>query len=150
MTASRFPLYVKSSIDKLAFDLGSSNDLPVVDLDSAALVAELLDSDQTAILWAMGNLSESPMDPLWYVDFDIGVKTSHDPAQYKSLDVTSMIASAFGVNTNIQIKDYSGDNPPTEVFGNLVITSIVASPSQPDRLSGIRLLSVQGRAIRKI
>lgn len=146
--SSKFPLCVKSSLDFFANQLASDLDLPLVDLDSAGLVAELLESDQTAVVWAIGSLSEMPMDPLWYVDFDIGAKTSVDPAQYKSLDVVSTLASAFKVGTSIDIKDYSGDVAGTSLLGQLFVTNVVASPSQPDRLSGIRLINVQGRIMR--
>lgn len=150
MSSIKFPLFVKSSIDHLAVQLADSNDLPVVDLDSAGLVAELMESDQTAIVWAIGGLSEGPMDPLWFLDFDIGVKTSHDPAQYKSLDVTSLLTDVFRVGSSIPVRDYSGDTASEQVYGEIFITNTVASPLQPDRLSGVRLLNVQARVIRRI
>lgn len=144
---SKFPLQLKSTIDYVALQTANGLGLPVVDMDSAGLFAELLDSDQTAVLWAIGNISENPVDPLWYVDFDVGAKTSLDPAQYKSLDLVSTLSSAFKVGTEIEIKDYSGDMVGPLV-GRLFITNVMASPSQPDRLSGIRLLNVQARAMR--
>lgn len=143
----KFPLYVKSSIDHLATQIAAGLGLPVIDLDSAGLFAELLDSDQTAIVWAIGTLSEAPLDPLWFLDFDIGAKTSLDPAQYKSLDVLSELSAALRVGAEIMVRDYTGDiaGPPA---GRLFVSGVVASPSQPDRLSGLRLLNVQARAIR--
>lgn len=145
---SKFPLYVKSTLDFVANGIATDLGLPLVDLDSAGLVAELLDSDQTAVVWAIGSLSEAPVDPLWYVDFDIGVKTSVDPAQYKSLDVISELTAGFRVGTVISIRDYTGDVVGQETLGQLFITGVIASPSQPDRLSGIRMLNVQGRVLR--
>lgn len=144
---AKFPLCVKSTLDFVTTQLATELGLPVVDMDSAGLFAELLDSDQSAIVWAIGSLSEAPIDPLWYVDFDIGAKTSLDPAQYKSLDIVSEISDAFKVGTEFVIKDYSGDTAGA-MQGRLFVTAVVASPSQPDRLSGVRLINVQARAIR--
>lgn len=144
---AKFPLCVKSTIDYVTMQLANELNLPVVDMDSAGLFAELLESDAPAIVWAIGSLSEAPIDPLWYVDFDIGAKTSLDPAQYKSLDIVSEISDTFKVGTEYLIKDYSGDTVGA-VQGRLFITAVIASPSQPDRLSGVRLINVQARAIR--
>ena len=145
---SKFHLYLKSSIDHKAVQIANTLGIPVVDLDSSGLVAELLESDAPAVVWAMGNLTEAPMDPLWFLDFDIGAKTSHDPAQYKSMDITGVLADAFRVGTTIQVRDYTGDTPGTEVHGEVIINGVAASPSQPDRLSGVRLINVQARAVR--
>lgn len=144
---AKFPLCVKSTLDFVTTQLANELDLSVVDMDSAGLFAELLDSDQSAIVWAIGSLSEAPIDPLWYVDFDIGAKTSLDPAQYKSLDIVSEISDAFKVGTEFIIKDYSGDTVGA-THGRLFVTAVIASPSQPDRLSGVRLINVQARAMR--
>lgn len=144
---AKFPLCVKSTIDYVTMQLANGLSLPVVDMDSAGLFAELLGTDQTAIIWSIGNLSEAPVDPLWYVDFDIGAKTSLDPAQYKSLDVISEISDAFKVGSQYAVKDYSGTTAGSQV-GSLFITAVMASPSQPDRLSGVRLINVQARAMR--
>lgn len=143
----KFPLYLKSSIDRVVTAFAQPLNLPVVDLDASALLAELLESDAPAIVWAMGTLSEAPKDPLWFVDFDIGAKTSHDPAQYQSMDILGSIAGLFTIGTSITVEDYTGDTNDGEVYGDIYITNISASPSQPDRLSGIRLLNVQARAI---
>jgi hypothetical protein len=145
--SSKFPLAVKSTIDYVAMQIATPLNLAVVDMDAAGLFAELLESDDTAIVWAIGSLSEAPMDPLWYVDFDIGVKTSLDPAQYKSLDVLSVLTNTFKVGQQFAIKDYSGDEVGAQ-YGSLFISNVMASPSQPDRLSGIRLVNVQARAMR--
>lgn len=144
---SKFPLCVKSTLDYVAVQLANELNLPVVDMDSAGLFAELLDSDQPAIVWAIGSLSEAPSDPLWYVDFDIGAKTSVDPAQYRSLDIVSEISDAFRVGTQFTVRDYSGDTAGNPV-GQMFVTAVIASPSQPDRLSGVRLINVQARAMR--
>lgn len=143
-----FPLYLKSAVDRLIVDLGTEMGLPVVDMDSAGLMAELLDSDQAALVWAIGSLQEAPMDPLWLVDWDVGVKTSLDPAQYKSLDVVSRLAESFKVGTRIEIRDYTGDVVGDTVHGWLHIISAAAAPSQADRLAGVRLMNVQARAQR--
>ena len=145
---AKFPLCVKSTIDYVTMQLANELDLPVVDMDSAGLFAELLESDAPAIVWAIGSLSEAPIDPLWYVDFDIGAKTSLDPAQYKSLDVLGELSAAFKVGAEVVIRDYTGDTAGAPA-GTLFLSAVVASPSQPDRLSGVRLLNVQARAIRK-
>jgi hypothetical protein len=138
---------VKSTLDYTAMQIAQTLSLPVVDMDSAGLFAELLDSDATAIVWAIGSLSEAPTDPLWFVDFDIGAKTSLDPAQYKSLDVVGTLTATFKVGKEITVKDYSG-NTAGPAVGSLFITNVIASPSQPDRLSGVRLINVQARAMR--
>ena len=145
---SKFHLYLKSSIDQKAVQIANALGVAVVDLDSSGLVAELLESDAPAVVWAMGNLTEAPMDPLWYLDFDIGAKTSHDPAQYKSMDITGVLADAFRVGTTIPVKNYTGTSPGTDIHGEVIVSSVAASPSQPDRLSGVRLINVQARAVR--
>jgi hypothetical protein len=146
--AHKFPLYVKSSLDRLISDLGTQLSLPVVDLDSAGLVAELLNSDQPAIVWAIGNLAEEPMDPLWFVDFEVGAKTSLDPAQYRSMDIVSQLLQEFYVGMTVEVFDYSGAVPGSAQEGIIYVTGVAAAPSQPDRLSGIRMLNVQARAVR--
>jgi hypothetical protein len=146
--SSKFPLAVKSTIDYVAMQIATPLNLAVVDMDAAGLFAELLESDDTAIVWAIGSLAEAPMDPLWYVDFDIGVKTSLDPAQYKSLDVLSSLTDTFKVGKIVEVRDYSGDVAGTAIEGRLFVSSVTASPSQPDRLSGIRLINVQCRVMR--
>lgn len=148
MSEAKFPLCVKSTLDKIISDLGTTLSLPVVDLDSAGLVAELLDSDQPAIVWAIGTLTEDPIDPLWFVDFDVGAKTSLDPAQYKSLDIVSSLTTSFRVGTLFSIKDYSGVSAGTTELGQIIVTALASAPSQPDRLSGIRLLNIQARIVR--
>lgn len=148
MSDPKFPLCVKSTLDKIISDIGATLNLPVVDLDSAGLVAELLDSDRPAIVWAIGTLTEDPMDPLWFVDFDVGAKTSLDPAQYKSLDITSSLTNHFMVGTFYTVKDYSGVTAGTNDLGQIMITALASAPSQPDRLSGIRLLNIQARIVR--
>lgn len=143
-----FPLHLKSSLDRRVVDIGTALDLPVVDLDSTGLVAELLDSDQPALLWAIGSLQESPIDPLWLVDWEVGVKTSLDPSQYKSLDVVSKLSDSFKIGTRIAIRDYTGEEAGLVLEGWIIVIGVAAAPSQPDRLSGVRLLSVQARVQR--
>ena len=148
MSDNRFPLYLKSTIDKLLNGIGTAWSLPVVDIDSAAMFAELLESDQAAIVWAIGSITEAPLDPLWAIDFDVGIKTSLDPAQYQSMELSSSLSTALAPNSQIPVFNYSGAQIGTTLQGKLYITSAVMQPSQPDRLFGIRMLNVQGRAVR--
>ena len=148
MSDNRFPLYLKSTLDKLLNGIGTTWSLPVVDVDSAAMFADLLESDQAAIVWAVGSISEVPMDPLWAIDFDVGIKTSLDPAQYQSMELSSALSTALAPGSQISVFDYTGTTAGTALQGQLYITSAVMQPSQPDRLFGIRMLNVQGKAVR--
>lgn len=145
---SQFPLQVKSTIDFIASGLANAHGYEYFDLDSSAWETSLVQSQQPAMAWAFSNMAEHPRDPLWLVGFDIGAKVSEDPAQYTSLEITSVILSQFATGQTVPIMDYSGATPPTTPIGTLIITSAHAIPAQFDRTSGLRLVRVEAKAIR--
>jgi len=148
MSYDTFPLALKSTIDKYAKQLADSKAINYLDLDGTLLQATLLESDQPALGWSLSTMVESPRDPMWYLEFEIGGITSIDPAQYTALDIVSLVRSVFYQGAELPIMDYSGVDQPTERLGDLIISSTSISPQQFDRAAGLRMVVVQARALR--
>ena len=150
---NNFALHVKSTIDKLGVDLadsysGTRPEIKFIDMDNMVNQAEDWGSDNAAFVWELETLVESPRDPLYAFSFNIGVKTTLDPGNYDLLDLMGEVASLFAVGDTIDVMDYSGLVLPTNREGYLVVTSSYVNPQQFDKSSGVRLVSVSGRAQR--
>jgi hypothetical protein len=145
---SQFALALKSTLDKAINDLATANGLVYLDLDGAYMMSDLLESQAAAIAWSMSHLVENPADPLYHLEFDVGGKTSEDPAQYVSLGLVGLISSQFRAGSSLKIMDYSGAALPTEVLGEIYVTASGAQPAQFDRISGYRLVHVTAKAVR--
>lgn len=148
MSRETWGLALKSTIDKIVHALAEELDFAYVDLDGESLNADLLASDETAIAWSLVALTESPRDPLYQVEFEIGAKTSSDPAGYTSFEIVGKVTEAFASNSRVDIYDYSGVPEPTTREGVLLIGASGVNPQQFDRTSGLRLISIVARAQR--
>ena len=149
MNKDSFVLSLKSTIDFQAKTLADSLGLPFLDLASVFNENDLMESDQPVVCWEFTSIGEFPVDPMWYAEFEIGVMTMLDPSQYISLDVVGKIASHFSPNTSLPIFDYSGDVVSNEL-GRMLVASSGVTPQQSDRATGIRFVTVNVRATRKV
>ncbi|RLA43137.1 MAG: hypothetical protein DRR06_12870, partial [Gammaproteobacteria bacterium] len=84
MSEQNFPVALKSTVDKIGYDLAQAESPAVefVDLDNVVNTTALLKTDDTALIWSMGLLVPTPRDPLYSVSFHIGARTVNDPANY--------------------------------------------------------------------
>lgn len=144
-----FELYVKSTIDRMAYDISVELGVTkLADLDDTVNLASILANDEPAIVWQLITLDPSPRDPLYQVQFGIGAKTTADPANYKMMSLVAAMQHNFEVGSRIVIKDYSTTTPPTTDKGYLTVTEAPLSPQEFDNESGLRMYTVTGRAMR--
>jgi len=148
MSLISFPAAIKSTLDYRAKLIADGLGLPFLDLDTALIDSEVIESDQPAVCWEFTGIEESPKDPLWLVAFDIGAMTMADPAQYVSLGVVGALVDFFHSNMRIVIRDYTGVNMPVIDLGYLSVHSVGVTPQQKDKLAGFRFISVTARASR--
>lgn len=146
--AARFPLYVKSTLDHHASLLARSQGLQYFDLDGAATVGDLLQSDEIALAWSMGSFIPYPVDPLYTLEFDIGGKTSKDPAQFVSIDIISLVRTVFSEHVSLPVMNYTKDIAPVTTMGTIYIVTAGVMPAQYDRNAGLRLVNVLARVQR--
>lgn len=147
---SDFPLAIKSTLDFYANQLAQSLSLPFIDLGADSFDSEITESDQPAICWEFSIVDESPRDPLWQVNFDIGAMTFQDPAQYISLGIVGKLSETFRVGNRFMIKDYHGVSAPVDGLGILTVTNVMGTPQHSDKLVGFRFVSVSAKAVRFI
>jgi hypothetical protein len=143
-----FQKAMKSTLDSVVHALATANGFAYLDLDAAAYDSDLVASEQPAITWARMGAREEPRDPLWAIDFQVGGKTSIDPAQYVSMDIIDVITSKFKVGLGIDISDYSGVSQPTQRLGQMVVTGVHELPQQYDQTAGLRMVHVSAKAVR--
>lgn len=146
--AARFPLYVKSTLDAVASALASEYELAYFDLDGLAFVSDVMQSDEPALCWSIGSFVPDPVDPLYSLVFDIGGKTSKDPAQFVSMDIVSLIRTVFREHVGIPVMNYTKDIVPVTRLGEIFILNAGVMPSQNDRTAGIRLVNVLAKVQR--
>lgn len=145
---SNFALAVKSTLDKVVFDLATAKSVQYFDLDSEIFAENMLLTDDSALGWSLVGLTESPMDPLWDIEFDVCGKTTIDPAQYVSLDLISAVNEKFKQGVSFDVKDYSTPTPPTQVLGQILITGLQVRPQHFDKTAGFRTVGVTAKAMR--
>lgn len=145
---SGFELALKSTLDKIILDLAATHGYQYLDLDGAYLMSDVMESDAAALAWSLSHLIENPRAPFWHAEFEVGGKTSNDPAQYISVGIISLITSVFAVGNQIDIMDYSGPTPPTLKLGYLLVSAAGMVPAQFDRISGLRLMQIQAQVFQ--
>ena len=143
-----FPLAVKSTIDKLVYDLASVNGYDFFDLDGSYLLADHVESMKPAITAGSFVCTPSPRDPFYSVHFEVAAKTSTDQAQYDSLYMTSMIQDLFQVGLQFYVADYSGDTIPTNNLGWLYINYTASDTPGFDKISGLRPVRIMASGFR--
>jgi len=148
-----FVIAVKSTIDKVGKDLSTSLGIPdFVDLDDTVNVADVLSGTKSAVVWRFMNLDEDPIDPLYALSFMIGIKTTSDVSNYSMLNFISTVKSNFSVSGKLKIRDWSGTVVPdmTTDMGYMFFTDSGVDSQVLDRESGVRMLTVEARAARRI
>lgn len=149
MSEELFPLAVKSTIDKLGFDLAQAEIPPVkfIDLDNAVNTTALLSSQDNALVGELSILEPRPRDPMYQVSFSIGARTVNDPANYDIMTLVGKLKAKFAVNAVLEIRDYSGA-AAGPIVGRLTVSQDTIMPQQYDKVSGIRLIAVRAMALR--
>lgn len=146
--SARFPLYVKSTLDFMASGLAADYDLGYFDLDGMAHVSDVMQSDEPALCWSIGSFVPDPVDPLYSLVFDIGGKTSKDPAQFVSMDIVSLVRTVFREHVGIPVMNYTAGIPPVTRLGEIFIINAGVMPAQNDRTAGLRLVNVLAKVQR--
>lgn len=149
MSQESFPVSLKSTIDKIGWDLAQAEDPPVefIDLDNIVNTTELMTSEDTALIWRMAVLVEEPSDPLYACSFTIGARTVNDPANYDIMLLVGKLSTLFREGVIVDIHNYTGASVGPKV-GVLTITKVTVLPQEYDKVSGIRMVSLEGRAQR--
>jgi len=147
----QFLLSIKSSLDKFGNDLALAQptETKFVDLDDSTAVEAIMTSTDNAIIWELSGFDDSPRDPLYSVVFNIGARTSNDAANYGILALIGKVKEIFPIGRKLDIRDYS-DDVASDVSGFLLITSVTVNPQMYDRTSGIRMITVTGKAQRYV
>ena len=149
MSQESFPVALKSTIDKLGSDLAAA-EVPAVkfiDLDNVVNTANLLGSDDTALVWSMAVLAPTPSDPLYACSFQIGARTVNDPANYDIMLLVGKLSEVLQEGQLVDIHDYTGAVAGPRI-GVLIITKVTVLPQEYDKVSGIRMIALEGRAQR--
>jgi len=149
MSEELFAVALKSTVDKIGYDLAQAEvpPLPFVDLDNVVNTTELLTSDNNAYVWSMSVLAPRPKDPLYACTFTIGARTVNDPANYDIMKLVGKLKVAFNVGSTVDILDYTGTVASAKM-GVLTVATAVVLPQEFDKVSGIRLVSLEARAVR--
>ena len=145
-----FYLSVKSTIDRLAYNIASSLGVAQVELDDTVNVDELLGSPDNLIIYQQLGMDEDPIDPIWSLNFDIGVKTTSDAANYDMATLVGGVHNLLSKGSFFNVMDYSGQEAPTEVEGYVYVSDMTLDPQAFDGASGIRMWTIQGRAVRNL
>jgi hypothetical protein len=146
---SDFISYVKSTIDKSGVTIaeGFGGDTKFVDLDDTVNAAEVMAGAEAAIVWTMLSLEESPIAPLYTLNFGIGAKTTLDPGNYAMTDLLDAVGAVMKKGATIPIRDYSVGGDGTTSQGTMTVTDISVDPQLFDKQSGLRLLSVTAMVV---
>ena len=139
---------VKSTIDRLAVDIANDLGIGFVEMDDTVNVDEMLASDQDLIVYQMVTMVENPIDPMWDMSFNIGAKTTTDAANYDLAGIVSKITDYVAKNSFINVMDYSGIQAPTDKEGYIHFVDVAIDPQAFDGASGVRMFSVQSKAVR--
>jgi hypothetical protein len=78
------------------------------------------------------------------------VKTVSDAANYDMADLMGKVHQVLFKDHSFYVMDYSGVDAPTEVEGYIYVSDMTVDPQAFDGAAGIRMWSIQGRAVRSI
>ena len=141
---------VKSTVDKLAVDIANNLSIAFVELDDTVNVDDKLASPADMIVYQMVGMEESPIDPLWNLNIQIGGKTTGDSANYDLAGIIGGVRALVYKGADIDIMDYSGVSAPTVKEGYIYITDVAVDPQAFDGASGIRMLNVNASVVRTV
>jgi len=140
---------VKSTIDKAGVDIAQAygGSIKFVDLDDSVEVESLLSSDETAVVWELISLAEDPVAPLYTLQFGIGAKTTKDAGNYNMSDLLDAVHTTIKKDGSLDVVDYTPSGDGSTKRGYIYFTDVSVDPQLFDKASGIRLISVSGRAV---
>lgn len=141
-----FYLPIKSTLDKLAIDIATQLGVGWAEIDDTTNVEEALASPDDLLLYQLVDVRGN--DPLFDVQFTIGVKTVTDSANYDLAGLLDALWEAIGVDDTFYIRDYSGVAAPTADLGYFYISEVQTDPQAFDGASGIRLQTVIAKAVK--
>ena len=145
---SQFYLHVKSSLDKIANDVAGMLGIAAVEIDDVTNVEEALASPADLVMFQLVDMQPDPDDPLYNLQFEIGVKTTTDSANYDLATLLSSVQDVVALGETFYVRDYSGLVAPTTDTGYLYITGVQTDPQAFDGASGIRMQSVYAKVVR--
>jgi hypothetical protein len=140
---------VKSTIDKAGVSIANAFEGGVnfVDLDDTVAVAGLMEGPDTAVVWELLTLTEDPVAPLYSLQFGIGAKTTKDAGNYSMSDLLDAVHSQIKKDGSLDVIDYTPGGDGVTKHGYIYFTDVSVDPQLFDKASGIRLISVTGRAV---
>lgn len=140
---------LKSTVDKVGFDLGQIQAPPLefVDLDNTVKAQEMFDSQDDYLIWEMLTLTDDPRDPLYTATFNIGARTVNDPANYDILTLAGKVKAIFKIGQRIDIYDYTGTVVSSK-GGSMIPIDVSVMTQQYERVSGVRMITVTAKAQR--
>ena len=141
---------VKSTVDKLAVDIAVTLGIDFVELDDTVNVDEKLASSDDLIVYQMVGMEESPIDPLWTLNLQIGGTTTGDSANYDLAAIIGAVRQVVHKGATVGIYDYSGLSAPTVKEGYAYFSEVAVDPQAFDGASGIRMLSASASVVRTI
>jgi hypothetical protein len=150
VAVSQFYLAVKSTIDKVAHDLATQLSVEAVEIDDVTNVEEKLASPDDLIMFQLVDMQPEPSDPLYSLQFEVGVKTTKDSANYDLATLLSSVQDEIAVEDVIFVQDYSELTPPTDDLGYIYITGSQIDPQAFEGLSGVRMQTVYAKAVRYV
>jgi hypothetical protein len=150
MTATApFVLTLKSTLDKVVYDLATASSLLYIDLDGAMFNSGRLLEAQNAIAWALTGFSPYHGNPyLFDLSFEIAAVTAGDPAAFTSFDIVGILLDAFPQLKSIDVYDYTGAQAGSTKHGTLTIIDAQVQPLQSNDVEGLRSISVTAKGSR--
>ena len=145
---ANFYLVVKSTIDKIAHDIATQHGIGAVELDDVTNVQQALASEDDLIMFQFVDMQPRPNDPLYELQFEIGVKTTSDSANYDLATLLSSVQDEVTIGDTFFVQDFSTTTPPTNDLGYIYITGVQTDPQAFDGAAGVRMQSVYAKAVR--
>lgn len=137
-----FIVAVKSTLDKVVYDIAQANNYEFFDMDGAYMSADIAESTKPALAVSLSSIYEYPRDPFYQIQFEVGARTSEDESQYESLEAIALLQAQFRYGNSFSVMDYSSATPPTVRLGEIIVHTINTSPAAFDKVSGLRSLHV--------
>ena len=150
MSRAQFLQALKSTLDKQGYDLAVAQapDILYVDLDDPIQSTELFKGESSAIVLGSLVLHEDPRDPLYSFSFQMGARTVTDASNYSILSLSGQVNVLFEKGKRVSVYQYATVGAVGAVVGFMFITDVSVDDQMFERMSGIRLLTIQGKAVR--
>lgn len=150
MSVITFPRALKSTIDVLGKQAAESvvAGMPVADIDNTVDVDQLLADNKDVMLWQLLTSDPDPKDPMYTVQFAIGVSIRDDPSGYRMMEILGKVADAVKEGSTIDIYDYGTEVAPTVKDGFMFISEVATDPQLDGKVSGVRYVTIRAKAVR--